>query len=161
MAISEFNLNKLSKLKSKKFVIIIVLIAIFIGAAIFVYNKYVAPKLNPTFVENREFTEYGPKSSYAEIFFIYATWCPHSKKVIKHWEKLKKQYDGKIVNKYAVKFVELDGDKDEGLIEEFSKDYKKKIEGYPTIILIKDNEVIEFEADPTLENLNEFIQSTL
>jgi thiol-disulfide isomerase/thioredoxin len=155
------NLDKLAKLKSKKFVIIIVLITIFIGAAIFVYNKYVAPKLNPTFIENREFTNTSLKSNDATLYFIYATWCPHSKKVIKHWEKLKKQYDGKVVKKYAVEFIEYDGDKQEVLIEEFSKDYNKKIEGYPTIILIKDNEVIEFEADPTLENLNEFIQSTL
>jgi len=155
------NIGKLAKLKSKKFVIIIVLITIFIGAAIFVYNKYVAPKLNPTFIENREFTKTSLKSNDATLYFIYATWCPHSKKVIKHWEKLKKQYDGKVVKKYAVEFIEYDGDKQEVLIEEFSKDYNKKIEGYPTIILIKDNEVIEFEADPTLENLNEFIQSTL
>lgn len=154
-------LDKLAKLKSKKFVIIIVLIVIFIGAAIFVFNKFVAPKLNPTFIENREFTNKSPTSNDATLYFIYATWCPHSKKVIKHWEKLKNQYDGKVVKKYAVKFIEYDGDKQEVLIEEFSKDYNKKIEGYPTIILIKDNEVIEFEAEPTLENLNEFIQSTL
>jgi thiol-disulfide isomerase/thioredoxin len=158
-------LNKLAKLKSKKFVIIIVLIAIFIGAALFVYNKFVAPKLNPTFIENREFTTQQPSENNATLYFIYATWCPHSKKVIKHWEKLKKQYDFKIVNrpvkKYAVTFIEYDGDKQEVDIEEFSKLYNKKIEGYPTIILVKDNEVIEFEAEPTLENLNEFIQSTL
>ena len=158
-------LNNLAKLKSKKFVIIIVLIAIFIGAAIFVYNKYVAPKLNPKFIENREFTTEGPSSSDATLYFIYATWCPHSKKVIKHWEKLKNQYDFKIVNRpvknYAVTFIEYDGDKQENEIEEFSKLYNKKIEGYPTIILVKENEVIEFEAEPSLENLNEFIQTTL
>ena len=42
-----------------------------------------------------------------------------------------------------------------------SKLYNKKIEGYPTIILVKENEVIEFEAEPTYENLNEFIRTTL
>ena len=81
------NLDKLAKLKSKKFVIIIVLITIFIGAAIFVYNKYVAPKLNPTFIENREFTNTSLKSNDATLYFIYATWCPHSKKVIKQTKK--------------------------------------------------------------------------
>ena len=33
----------------KKFVIILVLIAIFLGAAFYVYNKYVAPKLGFNF----------------------------------------------------------------------------------------------------------------
>ena len=155
-------LNKLAKLKSKKFIIIIALIAIFIGAALFVYNKYVAPKLNPKFVENREFTSTRPSDSGgASLYFIYATWCPHSKKVIKHWEKLKEQYNGKVVKTHSIEFIEYDGDKQEEEIDEFSKIYNKKIEGYPTIILVKDNEVIEFEAEPSLQNLNEFIQSTL
>ena len=82
-------LNKLAKLKSKKFVIIIVLIAIFIGAAIFVYNKFVAPKLNKKFVENREFTDKPPKASDATLYFIYATWCPHSKKLLNIGKNLK------------------------------------------------------------------------
>jgi thiol-disulfide isomerase/thioredoxin len=163
-------LEKLSVVKSKKFVIIIILIAVFIGAAIFVYNKYVAPKLNPKFVENREFTSNDMKDSTtnATIFFIYATWCPHSKKVIKHWEKLKNKYDYKIIKRpvnpetnVTLTFIEYDGDKQENEIEEFSKLYNKKIEGYPTIILVKDNEVIEFEAEPTPENLNEFVRTTL
>ena len=163
-------LQKLSVVRSKKFVIIIVLIAIFIGAAIFVYNKYVAPKLNPTFVENREFTNSDnlKDNTNATIFFIYATWCPHSKKVIKHWEKLKKKYDYKVIKRpvnpetnVTLTCIEYDGDKQEDEIEEFSKLYNKKIEGYPTIILVKENEVIEFEAEPTYENLNEFIRTTL
>jgi thiol-disulfide isomerase/thioredoxin len=154
-------MNKLSKLKSKKFVIIIALIAIFIGAAIYVYNKYVAPRLNTKFVENREFSNDAIVSNDAQIFFIYAAWCPHSKKVMGHWDELKKKYNGKLVTKYMVEFVEYDGDNDEAKIDEFSKLYKKKIEGYPTIILVKENEVIEFEAEPSLENLNAFIEATL
>jgi thiol-disulfide isomerase/thioredoxin len=154
-------MNNLSKLKSKKFVIIIVLIAIFIGAALFVYNKYIAPRLNTKFVENREFTSESVKSNDAQIYFIYATWCPHSKKVMAHWEELKKKYNGKLITEYMVTFVEYDGDKDEGKIDDFSKLYKKKIEGYPTIILIKGKEVIEFEAEPSLKNLNAFIEATL
>ena len=154
-------LAKLAKLKSKKFVVIIVLIAIFVTAAIFVYNKFVAPKLNPSFVENREFTNKPVQSNTSSLYFIYASWCPHSKKVIKHWEKLKDRYNNKVVKNYTVTFVDYDGDKQEKEIDEFSKMYNKKIDGYPTIILVKGNEVIEFEAEPSLENLNEFIQSTL
>ena len=39
----------------KKFLIIIVVCSIFIGLAIYVYSYYVAPKLDPDFVPNREF----------------------------------------------------------------------------------------------------------
>ena len=69
---------------------------------IFVYNKFVAPKLNPSFIENREFTTKPIQSNNSSLYFIYATWCPHSKKVIKHWEKLKDRYNNKVVKNYTV-----------------------------------------------------------
>ena len=70
-----------SKFSPKKFIIIFFLIAIFLGAAFYVYNKYVAPRLNPNFVANREFTENEPTDGGpTELFLFYATWCPYSKK---------------------------------------------------------------------------------
>ena len=38
---------------------------------------------------------------------------------------------------------------------------KYKVDGYPTIKLVKGNQVIEYDAKPTLENLKEFLNSTL
>ena len=62
--------EKLTKtFSSKKFIIIIVLLALFIGAAFYVYNMYVAPKLNPSLVSNREFVNEGqPNTSSAELY---------------------------------------------------------------------------------------------
>jgi len=145
---------------SKKFLIIIVLISLFLGAAFYVYNNYIAPRLNPTFVSNREFTQQETVNN-TELYFMFAEWCPYSKKVMPIWDKLKEKYNRKKVNNYSVIFKELDGDKNEKEIDEFSKRFNKKIDGYPTIILIKQNEVIEFDADPTKENLTAFIEKTL
>ena len=152
-----------SMFSSKKFFIIIALLGLFIGAAFYVYNTYVAPKLNPSFVSNREFTnDSAPESKgTAEIYFIYAKWCPHSKKVMPVWDVLKDKYDGKLVNQYPVIFKEFDGDTQEKEIDDFSKNFNKKIDGYPTIIIVKGNEVIEFDANPTQENLEEFLNTTL
>jgi thiol-disulfide isomerase/thioredoxin len=148
------------KFSSKKFVIIIILIALFLGAAFYVYNTYIAPRLNPKFVSNREFTQQETIDN-TELYFIFADWCPYSKKVIPIWNSLKEKYNRKKVNKFAVIFKELDGDENEKEIDDFSKRFNKKIDGYPTIILIKQNEVIEFDADPTKENLESFIEKTL
>ena len=145
---------------SKKFLIIIILISLFLGAAFYVYNNYIAPRLNPKFVSNREFTKEEAVNN-TELYFIFADWCPYSKKVMPIWDNLKEKYDRKKVNNYAVIFKELDGDKNESEIDDFSKRFNKKIEGYPTIILIKQNEVIEFDAGPTKENLTAFIEKTL
>ena len=48
-SINNLRTKLISKITSPKFLIIITLIAIFIALALFVYNKYVAPKLNPDF----------------------------------------------------------------------------------------------------------------
>lgn len=147
-------------LYSKKFIAIILLLALFIGAAFYVYNRYISPKLKPNFVNNREFTDKEPVDT-AQLYLIHATWCPHSKEVKPIWDELKSTYNRKVVNKFSIIFRELDGDKDEKEIDTFSSRFNKKIEGFPTIILIKQNEVIEFDANPTKENLTEFIKQTL
>jgi thioredoxin-like negative regulator of GroEL len=36
-----------------------------------------------------------------------------------------------------------------------------KVEGYPTIILVKDSQPINFDAKPTEETLNQFLNSVL
>ena len=145
---------------SKKFLIIIILISLFLGAAFYVYSNYITPRLNPKFVSNREFTQQETIDN-AELYFMFAEWCPYSKKVMPIWDSVKEKYNRKKVNNYAVVFKELDGDKNEKEIDDFSKRFNKKIDGYPTIILIKQNEVIEFDADPTKENLTAFIEKTL
>ena len=145
---------------SKKFLIIIILISLFLGAAFYVYSNYIAPRLNPKFVSNREFTQQETIDN-AELYFMFAEWCPYSKKVMPIWDSLKEKYNRKKVNNYTVVFKELDGDKNEKEIDDFSKRFNKKIDGYPTIILIKQNEVIEFDAEPTKENLTAFIEKTL
>tara|TARA_B100000795_G_scaffold118869_1_gene88445 strand:+ start:1129 stop:1593 length:465 start_codon:yes stop_codon:yes gene_type:complete len=145
---------------SKKFLIIIVLISLFLGAAFYVYNNYIAPRLNPKFVSNREFTQQETVNN-TELYFMFAEWCPYSKKVMPIWDKLKEKYNRKKVNNYVVIFKELDGDKNEKDVDDFSKRFNKKIDGFPTIILIKQNEVIEFDAEPTEENLTAFIEKTL
>ena len=39
---------------NKKFLIILVLIVIFLGIAFYVYNTYIAPRINPDFVPNKD-----------------------------------------------------------------------------------------------------------
>ena len=83
---------------NKKFLIIMVVVIIFLGVAFYVYNTYVAPRINPDFVPNREFDDDGDGSN-AVIYFFTVDWCPYSKKAKPIWKKIKKQFDGKIINK--------------------------------------------------------------
>lgn len=157
-----------SFLYSRKFLIILATVSLFLGLAFYVYSTYIAPKLNPDFVPNKEFIEQGDNSQgkgglgkNADLYYIHAKWCPYSKKVNPIWNKIKGELDGTVINNYSLKFIDIDGEKEEKRLSDFESTYEKKIDGYPTILIVKDNQIIEFEAKPNEETLKEFIHTVL
>jgi thiol-disulfide isomerase/thioredoxin len=95
----------------------------------------------------------------AELMFFHTTWCPHCKSAKPEWDELKAEYSGSAINGYKVTFTEVDCTEEtpevEALVQKF------KIEGYPTIKLIKDGQVIEYDAKPTKETMLEFLNTVL
>ena len=147
---------------NKKFIIILVVTAIFIGVAFWVYTTYVAPSINPDYVPNREFTD-GEGSNTADLFMFSVDWCPYSKAAKPVWKKLTEKYNGQEVNGTLLQVKEIDGDKQAQQLENFESKYLngKKIDGYPSIYMVKDDKVVEYEAKPKLDTLKEFINSVL
>ena len=146
---------------NRNFLIIMVVVAIFLGVAFYVYNTYIAPRINPDFVPNREFTD--ETSNTADLYMFSVDWCPYSKKAKPVWKKLTEKYDGQEVNGISLSVKEIDGDKQATELENFESKYLdgKKIDGYPSIYMVKDDKVVEYEAKPKLDTLTEFIQSVL
>jgi len=155
---------------NKKFLVIIFVISLFLGVALYVYNNYIAPRINPDFVPNREFdTGSGggadTSGKVAEIYLFSVEWCNHSKLAKPEWDLVKKDLDGtKPVNShYTINFIELDGDQNESEIDTFESEYLtpngKKIDGYPSIWLVKGTDVYEFAAKPTKDSIKEFIET--
>ena len=82
--ITNLRVSLVNKITSPKFLIIIGLIAGFVALALFVYNKYVAPRLNPDFVPNKEFIHTESSDGGLDngiLYYFRADWCPISKKV--------------------------------------------------------------------------------
>ena len=147
---------------NKKFIIILVVTAIFIGVAFWVYTTYIAPSISPDYVPNREFTD-GEGTNTAELFMFSVDWCPYSKAAKPIWKKLTEKYQGQEVNGTLLEVKEIDGDKQAQELENFESKYLngKKIDGYPSIYMVKDDKVVEYEAKPKLDTLKEFINSVL
>ena len=72
---------------------------------------------------------------------------------------LKEEYEGKTINGYVVVFEEYNCTDESSEIEELINKYK--IDGYPTIKLIKDNQVIEYDAKPTKSTMTQFLNTVL
>ena len=68
---------------NKKFIVVLVVTIIFIAAALYTYTRYVVPRLNPTYVPNKEFISddngAGSVTDTADLYFFYTEWCPHCK----------------------------------------------------------------------------------
>lgn len=144
---------------NKKFLLVIFIAIIFILASIYVYKTYVSSKLDSDYVDNKEFstTTTSMNNSYdsVDLYFFGVPWCPHSKKAASIWEDIKIKYQDKKINDKKINFIQVDCDQDPELADKF------KIEGYPTIKLIKDNQVIEYDAKPEKDTLMQFLNSTI
>lgn len=130
-----------------------------IGISIYYYYKYIAPKLSPTYNAGSGIDTGAAGSNQAEIILFYVDWCPHCKTAKPEWEKVRDKYQGQQVNGYVVTFTELNCTNETAEVSQMINKYK--IEGYPTIKLIKDDQVIEFDAKPTKDTLTQFLQTAL
>ena len=98
-------------------------------------------------------------SKDAEIMFFYVDWCPHCKTAKPAWNDVKSEYENKTINGYNVIFTEINCTEESAEVESLMNKYN--IEGFPTIKLLKDGQVIEYDAKPTKETLTQFLNTVL
>ena len=155
---SSFNGVLGNKPLETKHIIMIGLAILFVAGLVYLFINH--GKSVEAFHANRENVpkEDTPKKS-CEILFFSADWCPHCVKAKPEWNKVKDKYDGKPINGYTVHFTEYNCTKDSAETDEMLDKYK--VEGYPTIKLVKDNQVIDYDAKPTEDTLTQFLNTVL
>jgi thiol-disulfide isomerase/thioredoxin len=147
-----------SKLSSTTLIIISIVI-IFSIIAGFYYFYYVLPKMKASYRANSEQAPAGSQNNTAELLFFFADWCPHCKAAKPIWNDLKSEYENKTINGYQVIFTEIDCSNENAEVEQMMNKYN--IEGFPTIKLLKDGQVIEYDAKPSKETLTQFLNTVL
>lgn len=147
------------------------LIALFAMAGYWAYINYISPMLGANSavkqgsskVDDEENSAAGSGSTgvkfedapVAELYLFKTDWCPHCKRAQPIFESMKKEYENKLVNGTRVLFKVVDCEQDPSLADKF------KIEGYPTIKLVKDDQVIEYDAKPDREHLVQFLNTVI
>jgi thiol-disulfide isomerase/thioredoxin len=104
----------------------------------------------------RESFEDGTKQ--VEMLLFFADWCPHCKAAKPVWSELIHEYETKTINGYHVLFTEVDCTNNDNP-EIVKKMDQYNVNGFPTIKLIKDGKVIDFDAKPTKPNLENFLNT--
>ena len=137
----------------KKVIFIILLAAVFIVTAVYVYKKHISDKNSS---QPKKQTCASGESKSADLYLFYTEWCPHCKKTKPEWEQLKKNYSGNNnVNGYKLNFIDVDCDANPEIADKF------KVEGYPTIKLVKGNQIVEFDAKADVKTLEQFLSTVL
>ena len=139
---------------NKKLMVFLLLAAIFILAAIWVYNNYVKPRVDAAYVPNKEFIQKDEiKGTHADLYFFFTTWCPHCKKAMPIWVDFQK--NNEFINGVKINYHTVDCDKEPEVAQQFG------IEGYPTIKLKYGNKVAEYDAKTDPDTLKQFLNTYL
>jgi len=148
--------NAIQMISNYKFIILAVIGFAILGYLI--YDQFI--NKNTVFNANREHATTDPNSNKtAEMMLFYVDWCPHCKTAKPEWENLKTEYEGKQINGYNIKFTEYNCTAESAENDELMNKYK--IEGYPTIKLLKGDQVIEYDAKPTKSTMEQFLHTVL
>jgi thiol-disulfide isomerase/thioredoxin len=135
------------------------IIAILISAVIMIGVVYMIYKQQFSTTSYKPNSQNTNASKEAEMILFYVDWCPHCKTAKPEWDQVKAEYQGKTINGYKVIFTEINCTNESAEIENVIKTYK--IEGYPTIKLIKDGQIIEYDAKPTKATMEQFLNTVL
>lgn len=148
--------NKIGKSAGNtQFLLILLIVVMFTIVSMFMYKRYVLSGKNK-YITNNEFNKQPPGGiTTADIYFFYTEWCPHCKTAKPVWADFKEQMNGKTVHGISLVFIEVDCDKDTATSDRFN------VKGFPTIKLMKDKQIIEYDAKPSVENLIEFVNTAL
>jgi len=131
-------------------IIFIIIGIIFIAIYYLYYNK-----IKETFKTNNEINYNSSEDKKeAKVCFFYVDWCPHCKTALPEWNKFKNEMNGTEVKGYTIQCLEYNCTTETAEITNLMDKYN--IEGYPTIKLIKDNEVFDYDAKPTYNYLKQF-----
>jgi len=145
-----------------KHILVISAVSLFIAISVFyVFKKFnLLNRIIEKFSANNENdVSTNNASKPAELMLFYVDWCPHCKTAKPEWENLKAEIDGNKINGYNVIFTEYNCTTETDEINQLVNKYK--IEGYPTIKLLKDDQIIEFDAKPTKDTLSQFLSTVL
>jgi thiol-disulfide isomerase/thioredoxin len=132
-------------------IMLLVLILLMVG--LYMYNNQKSQQTRENFQDGVD------DKKTAELMLFTVDWCPHCKTAKPEWEQLKAEYRDKKINGYKVIFTDIDCTKETPQVEKLMNTYK--IEGYPTIKLLKDGQVIDYDAKPTKDTLVKFLNTVL
>jgi len=136
-------------------ILTVVIVILFAIIGYFAYKSYTNKDINRI----KNVANANRREKETIIYFFHVDWCPHCKTALPEWKKFYANYNGKSVNGYGVKCIDIDCTDENSEVTGYINKYK--IESYPTVKLIKEGNVIDFDSKITSTSLDKFVNTML
>lgn len=138
-------------------------IVILVALSVWCYFTYVKKMTTSEYANQSNIPNNG-STEKIHMYFFNVEWCPHCVKAKPDWVKFCQTYDGKEYNGYIIECVggetgtDCTSSDNEDTIEIIQK---FNIEHYPTLKMVKEGTIIDFDGKITSDNLETFIKNIL
>ena len=146
----------------KTVAISVIILVVVILVIYFCYIKFIAPKLKESYKLNKEQVPSFAATTGdndAEILLFSADWCPHCKAARPEWDAVKTKYNNETINGYKVSFVDVNCTTNTSETEKLMDTYS--VDGFPTVKLLKNGQIINYDAKITSANLTQFLNTAI
>lgn len=144
--------------KHKRKILILFLLILFIIAGAYAYKWYATPKLEKKSYD--DVANANRRNNPVNVLFFSAQWCPYCVKAKPQWQAFSDKYNGKTINGYIINCLSIDCTDSETDKEVQASIQKYGIEHYPTVKMVIDDKIIDYDASVTTANLSQFVEST-
>jgi thiol-disulfide isomerase/thioredoxin len=141
------------------YILITFLLILFLLGAHYAYTNFYTKKMEK---KNNKFADVAnaeKRSNEIIIYFFNVDWCPHCKTAKPEWDKFTKLYEGKAKGEYVIKCMNYNCTDETSEVTQTINKYN--IDSYPTVKMVKDNQVIDFDAKITRDHLEQFVETMI
>tara|TARA_X000000368_G_C22685610_1_gene560232 strand:- start:81 stop:569 length:489 start_codon:yes stop_codon:yes gene_type:complete len=140
-----------------KFIILFLIFIIFFSIISYItYSKFIKNKSSHILNKEFDYTNTSNSSNKVDLYYFYTEWCPYCKKANPVWDEFCKEIDSKYNNSsYQFNYFKIDCDKNQKIADKY------KVEGYPTIKMVYNKTIYDYNAKPDKNNLLEFVESVI
>ena len=132
------------------------LIILLIAGGVYVYNENISKIKNKNTKKN--VSNAAGTGGDVRILFFTVDWCPYCKKAQDPWNDFKTNYHLKTINGRRITCQEYNATEGSTTVAEATLLIDKyEVKGYPTILMLKDGEKIEFDAKISTYSLERFV----
>lgn len=133
-------------------IISIILFILFFSVSVYIYFKFIDPRLKKDYVDNREFVN--KEDDKMVVLWFYTEWCPFCKSTYGEWSTFKSKVEEGDYG-IPIEFREVDCDNDNVLADRYD------IKEYPSIRIVYKDEVYIYDAKPDYNDLLEFLNGSI